>query len=97
MDIPVNNMKEYNIEKIIGDIDFNKNKLHKIKTNLYLTTYEIEILKKYHIIYEKCQSNKEIIQNIEYIINDLDKTEQEELDQVSMSIAERDYYQNTKK
>ncbi len=90
-------MKEFNIEQIIGTIDFNKNKLHKTKTNLYLTTYEIEILKKYHITYEKCQTNKEILQNIEYIINDLDKTEQEELDQVSISIAERDYYQNTKK
>ena len=44
-------MKEFNIEQIIGTIDFNKNKLHKTKTNLYLKTYEIEILKKYHINY----------------------------------------------
>ena len=36
-------MKEYNIEKLVNSLDFEKNKLHKTKQNLFLTTYEIEV------------------------------------------------------
>ena len=88
---------EYNIEELLNSIDFEKNKLQKTKYNLYLTTYEIEILDKYYITYEDCKTEKEIIQKIEQILPQLDTLEQEELDQVSMSVAERDYYQNTNK
>ncbi len=90
-------MKEYNIEELLGNIDFEKNKLHSTKNNIFLTTYEIAVLKKYHITYDNCQTAKQILQQIEMIIPDLDDLEIEELDQVSMSIAERDYYQNTNK
>ena len=90
-------MKEYNIEELVSHLDFEKNKLHKIKRNLFLTAYEIEVLTKYHIIYDKYQTAKEILQEIENKIVDLEKEDQEELDQVGMSIAERDYYQKTRK
>ena len=90
-------MKEYNIEELISNLDFEKNKLHKTKHNLFLTTYEIEVLTKYHIIYDKYQTAKEIFQELEDKIADLEQEEQEELDQVGMTIAERDYYQNTRK
>ena len=90
-------MKEYNIEELISNLDLEKNKLHKTKHNLFLTTYEIEVLTKYHIIYDKYQTAKEILQEIENKIADLEQEEQEELDQVGMTIAERDYYQNTRK
>ena len=62
-----------------------------------MTNYEIAVLKKYHIDYDNCKTAKEILQKVENIISDLDELEQEELDQVEMSIAERDYYQNTNK
>ena len=42
-------MKEYNIEELVNSLDFEKNKLHKTKGNLFLTTYEIDVLIKYHI------------------------------------------------
>ena len=90
-------MKEYNIKDLMGTLDFEKDKLHKTKYNLFLTTYEIEVLTKYHIIYDKYQTAKEILQEIENKIMDLEQEEQEELDQVGMTIAERDYYQNTRK
>lgn len=90
-------MQDYNIEELIGAIDFEKNKLHKTKYDIFLTTYEIDILNKYHIPYDTCTNAKQILQRIESIILDLDKEDQEELDQVSMTIAERDYYQNTNK
>lgn len=90
-------MTEYNIEELLGVIDFEKNKLQETKQNLFLTNYEIAVLKKYHIDYDNCKTAKEILQKVESIISDLEDLEQEELDQVSMSIAERDYYQNTNK
>lgn len=90
-------MTEYNIEELLGVIDFEKNKFQTPKQNLFLTNYEIAVLKKYHIDYDNCKTAKEILQRVESIISDLEDLEQEELDQVSMSIAERDYYQNTNK
>lgn len=85
------------LKDLLSVIDFEKNKFHKTKHNLFLTTYEIKILDKYHIRYNNCHTAKEILQEIEHIILDLEQAQQEELDQVGMSIAERDYYQNTKK
>lgn len=90
-------MAEYKIDELLNVIDFKKNKLQKTKQNLFLTNYEIAVLKKYHIDYDNCQTVKEILQKVESIISNLDDLEQEELDQVEMSIAERDYYQNTNK
>ncbi len=90
-------MQDYNIDELISAIDFEKNKLHKTKYDIFLTTYEIDTLNKYHIPYDTCTNAKQILQRIESIILDLDKEDQEELDQVSMTIAERDYYQNTNK
>ena len=72
-------------------------KINFKQNNIFLTTYEIAVLKKYHIDYDNCKTAKEILQRVESIISDLEDLEQEELDQVSMSIAERDYYQNTNK
>ena len=90
-------MSEYKIEELLNGIDFEQNKLQKTKQDLFLTNYEIAVLKKYHIDYDNCKTAKEILQKVENIISDLDELEQEELDQVEMSIAERDYYQNTNK
>ena len=90
-------MSEYKIEELLNAIDFEQNKLQKTKQDLFLTNYEIAVLKKYHIDHDNCKTAKEILQKVENIISDLDELEQEELDQVEMSIAERDYYQNTNK
>lgn len=90
-------MEDYNIKNLVETIDFEKNKFQTTAQNLFLTNYEIAILKKYHIDYDYCKTTKEILQRVENIISELDDLEQEELDQVGMSIAERDYYQNTNK
>lgn len=80
-------MSEYKIEELLNAIDFEQNKLQKTKQDLFLTNYEIAVLKKYHIDYDNCKTAKEILQKVENIISDLDELEQEELDQVEMSIA----------
>ena len=75
-------------------MDFVGNSLNNIN-GLLLTNKEIEILDRYNIDYKKCISLKEVI----YLIEDtLDLEEDsEDLELISQSISERDYYQNTNK
>lgn len=84
---------EYDFNKIIGEMDFNSNSLNSIN-GLLLSNKEIEILDKYNIDYKNCKSLKEVICLIENI---LDEDNYSDLDMISQSISERDYYQNTNK
>lgn len=86
---------DYDIDKLVSEIDFNSNALRSVG-NVLLTNREIEVLDQYNVEYKKCSSLKEILFEIEEIIND-DCLDSEELELVAMSISERDYYQNTNK
>ena len=87
--------EEYDINHLISNLDFSSGKFQNIN-GLFLTNHEIEVLDRYNIPYKNCHSLKEITYLLEEMINDMDIVE-EELDLVSSSIAERDYYQNTEK
>ena len=67
-------------------------KLNKINDNLYLTNKEIEVLDRYDIDYHA--SIEELMFNLDEILNENDY---EDLEEVSNSIAEFNYYHNTKK
>ena len=67
-------------------------KLNRINDNLYLTNKEIEVLERYDINYNT--SIEELIFNLEEILNENDY---EDLEEVSNSISEFNYYHNTKK
>ena len=86
-------MNEY-IKEIINNIDINNNKLLKINNNLYLTQNQIEILKKFNINYEICNSLRDLMLKIEDI---LDYDYDDELDNLLNTLAERNYYENTNK
>ena len=87
---------EYDIDSLVSNLDFSSNHLVNIGNGLMLTNREIDILKQYKIDYLRCKSLKEIIFEIENIIQDMDIVD-EELDYISGTISERDYYQNTNK
>lgn len=89
-------MKDYNIDELVNSIDFTSGKFKDIGNGLLLTNKEIEVLDRYHIPYKNCTSLKDIIFEVEEIINDMDIVD-EELEYVSETISERDYYQNTNK
>ena len=84
---------EYDIDSIIDDLDFKSNSINDINGWL-LTNKEIEVLERYDIDYKNCSSLKDIIYMIEDILSE---EEIEELDLISQSISERDYYLNTNK
>ncbi len=88
--------EEYDISSLVGEMDFVSNQLVKVGKELYLTNREIDVLKQYKIPYQNCNNLKEVLFEIEEVIQDMDIVD-EELDLISSSIAERDYYQNTNK
>lgn len=67
-------------------------KLNKINDKLYLTNKEIEVLEKYDIDYNT--SIDLLMFNLEEILNDSDG-ELTDLEEVSNSIAEFNYYHNS--
>ena len=86
--------KEFDDATLIKEMDFYGGMFQRIGNGIFLTNREIEILERYKIPYQKCKSLKEILYSIEDFIANMDIID-EELDFVSSSISERDYYQNT--
>lgn len=84
-------MDDY-INKISNELDFNNN-YHDIN-GLILTDYEISVLDKYNIDYKNCIDLKSLIYYIEEILNE---ESFDDLEEVSLSVSERDYYENTRK
>ncbi len=89
MDTLVNNMDDY-IKEISNNI-----KLNSIN-NFLLTNYEIEVLNRYSINYNECTSLKDVLFLIDDILNN-STDEMTDLEEISISIGDRDYYQNTEK
>ena len=87
-------MKDYNLNDLLNNIDFESNKLVKINNKLYLTNYQIDILNKYNIDYENLGSLSSIIYVAEEI---LEEDDYEDLDEIIRELAERNYYENTNK
>ena len=88
--------EEYDIDHLVGQLDFDSGKLQCVGKGIFLTNKEIEVLKQYDIPYQNCHSLKEILFQVEEVLEDMDVVD-EELDAISSSISERDYYQNTNK
>ena len=88
---------EYDIEKIVSNMDVKSLELVNLNNGLSLTNNEIMILDRYGIDYKQCSSLKEVLSLIEEVFTYGEVDDFEELDGVSQTIAERDYYQNTNK
>lgn len=86
---------EYNIDELVNSLDFKSNSLKDCGNGIFLTNFEISVLNRYNIDYSKYNDLKGIIFEIEEILDY--EVSDEDLEQVSKTIAERDYYQNTNK
>ncbi|MBP5678665.1 MAG: hypothetical protein J6X28_02405 [Bacilli bacterium] len=85
---------DYDIEELVGEMDFTSNQIQSVGKNLLLTNHEIEVLNRYKINYLKCTSLKEVLFEIEELLGE-EEIVDEDLELISESISERDYYQNT--
>ena len=81
-------MDEY-IEEISKSIDLS-NTLNGYN-GLILSKKEIEVLDKYNINYKECSSMKDLLFLID---EELNIEENSELEEISISISDRDYYMN---
>lgn len=86
---------EYNIDELVNSLDFKSNRLNDCGNGIFLTNFEISVLNRYNIDYSKYNDLKGIIFEIEEILNY--EVSDDDLEQISKTIAERDYYQNTNK
>ena len=84
---------EYDINKLVEEIDFEKN-MHKSINNMLLTENQIDVLNRYNIDYNRCNSMSELLYYIDECLNVIDA---EDLEKVSLEIAETNYYMNTNK
>lgn len=84
---------KYDINKLVEEINFEKN-MHKNINNMLLTENQIEVLNRYNIDYNKCNSMSELLYYIDEYLNE---QESEELEKISLEIAETNYYMNTNK
>ena len=86
------------MDDYIKDIDDNLDLSNKYISvnNMQLRKDEIEVLERYDIDYKNCNSLKEILCLIEDVFqNSYD--DMSDLEEISISISERDYYVNTNK
>lgn len=87
------NYSSEELDKLIDLENVSNNFIHKVN-DCYLTLNEIEILKKYNINYSSCRDNKELLYLIEQF---LQVNESNELEWLSNSLYERNYYIYTNK
>lgn len=85
---------EYDIEKLVNEINFNDNFIGYNKKGLILTNREIEILNRNSIDFKKYSSVTELLYEIDDVLGEIDD---EELEIIATNISERNYYLNTKK
>lgn len=71
-------------------------KFMKNHNNIYISDEQIEILNKYNINIENYKTISELIYDIEECLND-SYTELDDLEWVSQTLSEYNYYNNTNK
>ena len=76
------------------DIDFEKRFLKERNHGRWLSDEEVSVLERYEIPYQNCMKLTEILYYIDRI---LEEEEIEELENLSIQLSERNYYQNTNK
>ncbi len=84
--------KEYDIESLVSNIDFEENSISYIKGEIVLTNKEVEILKSLDINYESYTSMSSLINALEEYVDD-----EPELEEVLKDMSDRNYYLNTNK
>lgn len=86
------------MNEMIDDI-IKKNSLKTLKTGLSLTEGQIALLQRYNIEFENAKTLTDVLFSINTFLNntELDDEEYEEIEDISLEIAERNYYNNTTK
>lgn len=87
-------MKNYDIEKLISEINFNDNFIGYHRNDIVLTNKEIAVLERCNINYKSIASNTLLLNEIDSF---LEEEDDDELEEIALNIYERNYYLNTRK
>lgn len=91
------NNQEFDINKILQEIDVEPLFLHDLGNGILLNDKHISILEKYKINYKKYNNINSLLFDIDLYLNEDDSDDASDLEWVATDLAERNYYQNTKK
>lgn len=89
------NNEEIDVNMLTKDIYNDKNMIKMRGNGIYLSDNQIEVLKRYNIDYNKYASLGSLIFEIEKILNE--EADIEDLEEVSLKLAEINYYNYTNK
>ena len=67
------------------------------KKGVFLSDAEIATLKNYNIFYDDYPNTKSLLFRIEEELNEMDPSESEDLEQISLTLSEYAYYHDTHK
>jgi len=85
---------DYDIDSIVDNINFEENFIGYTNGDIVLSNKEMEVLKRNEINYESYNTVSRLLTDIDDALIDNDD---EELEEISQSISERNYYMNTNK
>ncbi len=88
-------INDIDIDELIKDTYDEKNIIKNKGNGIYLSDNQINVLKRYNIDYKKYNSIKSLIFEIEAVLNEC--VDANDLDEVSNSLSEIDYYNYTNK
>jgi len=91
------NNKEIKIEELVNKIKFEENFTKHRKGNIYLSDYQINILRKYDINYENFSNITSLLLAIEEVLNNDFDENMFDLEEISAYLAQMNYYNNTTK
>lgn len=85
------------IEELVNLENTDSNMLKARKNGLLITDNQAGILERFNIDLGKCKSMEELIYKINDTTKGYDEGEYEELEYLAEQLAERNYYENTRK
>ena len=85
-------MKEYDINSLVNEIDFEKNSIEYINGEIVLTKREIDLLDSIGIDYKSFSSMTLLMEAIEEACED-----DPEIEDILKDMSDRNYYLNTNK
>ena len=89
------NNKEIDINELVKEVYSDKSMLKMRKNGIYLSDNDIEVLNKYDINYNNYSSLSSLLFEIEQVLNE--SYSADDLEELSKSLAELNYYNNTNK
>ena len=89
------NNKEIDINQLVKEVYSDKSMLKMRKNGIYLSDNDIEVLNRYDINYNNYSSLSSLLFEIEQVLNE--SYSADDLEELSKSLAELNYYNNTNK